>query len=192
MIRGAAPKETAPLEGLYNFPKGRRGFFFLREAADNILPGDNADKAVQIVYHRNEIVADDVVQQLIQGGGNTDRGVFPQNIPDMEPFQFLNGTGTRGALVRQEPPEKISLADSAYVLAFAVDDGNSTAAMMAEFFQALAHRVIVIEESDAVLGSQKISNVHGNASFLMGGASRLGRSGVAFISIIYRKGLGKW
>lgn len=46
LIRGAAPKETAPLEGLYNFPKGRRGFFFLREAADNILPGDNADKAV--------------------------------------------------------------------------------------------------------------------------------------------------
>ena len=64
--------------------------------------------------------------------------------------------------------------------------------MMAEFFQALAHRVIVIEESDAVFGSQKISNVHGNASFLMGGASRLGRSGVAFVPIIYRKGLGKW
>jgi len=129
-------------------------------------------------------MADDGVQQLVQGGGDADGWVFPENVPDAEPLQLFDGAWARGVLVGEEPPEKIPLADGAYVPAFAVDDRHGTAAMVPELFQALAHRAVVVEESHTVLRRQEISNIHNNASFLAGGSAW---NVVDALIIIYRK-----
>lgn len=163
---------------LYDFSEGRRGFFLLCQIPDDGAAGDNADETVEIVHHGNKVVADDVVQQFVQGSGNADRGVFLKNVPDVEPLQVLDGAGAGGALVGNEPPEEVSLADGSHVLALPVDDGNGAEAVVPEFFQALTHRVVVVKEGDAVFGDQEIRNIHDHASFLKGGAARLGRGGL--------------
>lgn len=153
---------------LHDFSEGGLGLLLLGETPDDVLPGDDADEAVEIVHHRDKILADDGVQQLVHGGGDADGGVFPEDVPDVEPFQLLHGAGTRGAFVRQKPPEEIPLADGAYILALAVDDGDGAAAVMPELFQALAYGVVVVQVGDAMLRRQKVSDIHNDASFLMG------------------------
>lgn len=176
--RTQATRQGRPVSAcLYNFPERRYGLFFLGKAADDVLPGDDADKAVQVIHYGDEIVADNGVQQFIQRGGYADGGIFPKNVTDMEPFQFLGGAGARGAFVGQEPPEKISFTDGTHILSSAVDDGDGATAMVPEFFQALAHGIVVVQIGDAVLRRQKVSNIHNDASFLMGGSSRLGLGG---------------
>lgn len=164
----AAPERAALSERLNDFPKGRGGPFLLGETADDVLPGDDADEAVQVVHHGDEVVPDDGFQQLIQGGGDADGGVLPEDVPDVEPFQLLGGAGTGEALVGEEPPEEVPLADGAHILALAVDDRDGAAAVVPELLQALAHGAVVVQVGDAMLWRQKVSNVHGDASFLMG------------------------
>lgn len=188
-----AARRAALDDCLYDFPESRRDSLFLCQTADDVLTGDDADEAVQIVHYGNEVVPDDGIQQLINGSGDADGGIFPEDIPDVEPLQLFHGAGTGGSLVRQKPPEEISLADGAYVLAFAVDNGDGAAAMVPELFQTLADGVVVIQVGDALLRRQEISNIHSDASFLLGRReSRLDHSGVGCISIIYRERLGKW
>ena len=163
------PGEGRPFGSrLHDFSEGGRGPLLLGETPDNVLPGDDADEAVQIVHHRDKILADDGVQQLVHGGGDADGGVLPENIPDVEPFQLLHGAGTGGAFVGQKPPEEVPLADGAYVPPLAVDDGDGAAAVMPELFQALAYGVVVVQVGDAMLRRQKVSDIHNDASFLMG------------------------
>lgn len=176
---------------LYDFPEDGGGFFLFGQTADDVLTGDNANEAVQIIHYGDKVVADDRVQQLADGGGDTDGGIFPENIPDVEALKLLHGAGI--TLIGKQPPEKVSFTDGAYVLALAVDDGYSAAAVVPEFFQPLAHGVVVVQIGDAMLRCQKVSNVHSDASFLMaGGPGRLGLVGIGCISIIYRKGLDNW
>ena len=163
----AAQKGRPAAMRLYNFSQGRRGSLLLSKTPDNVLPGDNADETVQIVHHRDKVVPDDGVQQLVHRGGNADGRIFPENVPDMEPFQLLQGAGAGVALAGQEPPEEVPLADGAHILPLAVDDGDGAAAMVAEFLQSLAHGVVVEQISDAVFWRQKISDIHSDASFLM-------------------------
>ena len=136
------------------------------QTTNDVLPGDDADKAVQIVDHRDEIVAGDVLQKLVERGRNPHGGILPKDIPDVEPLQLLHGAGTGRTLVGKEPPEEVSLADGAHILSLAVDDGDGAAAMVPELLQPLAHRVVVVKESDFVLGNKQIGNVHGSTSFL--------------------------
>lgn len=163
------PGEGRPFGSrLHDFSEGGSGLLLLGEAADDVLAGDDADETVQIVHHRDKILADDGVQQLIHGGGDADGGIFPENVPDVKPFQLLHGAGAGSAFVGQKPPEKIPLADGAHILSLAVDDGDGAAAVMPELFQALADGVVVEEVGDAMLWRQKVSDIHSDASFLMG------------------------
>lgn len=152
----------------YDFSESRRGLLLFGQTADDVLTGDDANEAVQIVHHGNEVVPDDGVQQLVHRGGDADGGILPEDIPDVKPLQLLHGAGAGSSLVGQEPPEKISLADGAHVLALAVDDGDGAAAMVPELLQTLPDGVVVEQVGDAVLRRQKISDIHNEASFLMG------------------------
>jgi hypothetical protein len=78
----------------------------------------------------------------------------------VKPLQLLHGAGTRGTLVREKPPEEVSLADGAHILALAVNDGDGAAAVMPELFQALADGVVIVQISDAMFWCQKVSNIH--------------------------------
>lgn len=179
------------MKSLYDLPQVRRDALLRREASDDVLSGYDADEAVQIVHYRNEVLADDAVQQLLQRGGDADRGIFPEDIPDVKPFQVLHGARGERTLVREDPPEEVPLADGAHIPAFAVDDGDRAAAMVPELFQPLTQRVVVVQERDPVFGSQKISNIHSCASFLLGGTVRPVKW-VDAIFIIYRKALTEW
>ena len=45
---------------------------------------------------------------------------------------------------------------------------DGAAAVVPELLQPLAHGAVVVQVGDAMLWRQKVSNVHGDASFLMG------------------------
>ena len=61
---------------------------------------------------------------------------------------------------------------------------------MPHFFQSLAEGEVIVQIGDTVLGDQKISYVHCDASFLgAGGPPVFDR--IRFIVIVYRKCLGK-
>jgi len=177
---------------LYDLSECGKCRLFARQMTDDILAGDDPDEAVQVIHHGDEVLTDDAVQELVQGGGDADGGVFPEDIPDVEPLQFLDGE-IGCAFVGKEPPEEISLADSAHILSPAVDDGDGAAPVVPELLQPLAQGVVVVEVGDTVFGGQQISNIHSRASFLLRRGSPPGSRLVVrgTVSIIYRKAEGK-
>lgn len=42
--------------GLYDLSQGLRGILLLREVADDVLPGDDADEAAAVVHHGDEVL----------------------------------------------------------------------------------------------------------------------------------------
>ena len=159
---------------VYDFLQERRNrlILLLGEIADDVFSGNNAGEISKIVHHRDKILIHGVAEQLFHTDGDPNGGIVvsTKKVTDVQLFQVLHGTDLpRLGVVGENLPEEIALADGAYILAAAGDDGNCRIAVVPHLFQSLAEGVVIVEIGDTVLGEQKISNVHCSASFLGGG-----------------------
>ena len=159
--------------GSYDFAQQRRfhGGALIGKIPDDVLAGHDADKAVGIIHHGNEVLVHGTVEQFFHGDGDADRGIVvsPQNVPDLQLFQRFHGAERlRFRAFIQKAPEEVTFTDSPNVPPVPGDDRDGSVAVMVHFFQALTEGTVVVEIGNAALGDQKISNVHDFASFLRG------------------------
>jgi hypothetical protein len=90
-----------------------------------------------------------------------------KDLPHGKMFQIPHGALENGALLgAEQPPEKIALADSAYVPTLPGNDRDDLITVVAHFFQSLSEGTVVIKESCTILGEQKISYVQFTFLFL--------------------------
>jgi len=168
---GTATNSRLPVRKLYDLPQGTGALCGLcsREIPKDVLSGDDAGKIAQVIHHGNKILVHGTVYKFFHTDGDGNGGIIvvPQDIPHPQLLQILHGTG-KGVILPliQEAPEKVALADGADIMAAPGDDRSGCVSMVPHLFQPLAEGAVIIQIGDTVLGEQKISNVHFNASFL--------------------------
>ena len=118
--------------------------------------------------------------------------VAPQNVPDLQPLHVLHGVGSQGlAVLGQELPEEIPLADCTDIFPIPADDGDGGIAVVPHLFQSLTEGAVIVQIGDAVLWGAE--NKQCSLCCLIskgGGPPVFGLSGL--LIKVYRKCLGNW
>lgn len=133
--------------GSYDFSKGlwRVRVFAFRKITNDVFSSDDADKIAEIVHYGNEVLIHGAVQKFIHGNRDADRRIMgaAKNVTDPKLLQLFHGAWIF-CFFTKDAPQKVALADSAYVLACAGDDGNRCVTMVPHFFQSLTKRAVII------------------------------------------------
>lgn len=174
---------------LYDCMCGTDGFLFVITGvvSDNIFAGNDTDETIEVIYNGDEVLVHGIVQQFFHGDGDADRrvAVFAENVADVQMLHGTHGTALlRVGVIGEKSPEKITLADCAYVLSVTGDDGDGGITMVPHFLQSLTKCEVIIKVSDIAFGNQKISNIHWASSFLERESACYT---VLYLIIVYRK-----
>ena len=123
-----------------------------------IAPGDDAAQGVAVVHHGDKVLLHSQVHHLLEGGPDAHGGaeIAAHNVSDFGLFQLL----FVGGVHRQDVAEKISLGDTAHISPLPVQHRNGGVAVVTHGFQALPHRVVLVQYHGTGLGDHNFRNVH--------------------------------
>ena len=146
---------TGPMLFLADQP--RQTFHFSVAVLDDLLPRDDSDEGILIVYDRDKSLIDRAVQEILHIGGDMDRLVgSPAHDGHDGDILGLLQVIDRHSL---DGPEKISLGNRTGILSVSAEDRNTGVFAMLHFFYRLTKAFVVIEKSNLILWSKEKKNI---------------------------------
>jgi hypothetical protein len=109
------------MDMLYNFLKKLRlgGILLIGKVSNDILTGHNTGEITKVIHNRNKVLVHSAGEQFLHTDGDANgRIIVPaENVPNFQVLHILHRKRPLGfTSVCEKPPEKITFADSTYVL----------------------------------------------------------------------------